>query len=1017
MPRTTQIMRRRLRRQKQAGRTGRLILRLAGIFFALALLLVTFALVSSVTAAAAVYSYFTQDLPDFTEIERLGQDSDATFETTKIYAWGPPSAGPGGRRELVLIYEVIDPLGGDRQWLKLEEMPQNMINATVAIEDRTFWTNKGFDARGIGRAFYEYVWLGGQVQGGSSITQQLVKNNLIAPERRIVSTEVVVDDYRRKVEELLLAQEVSQVYTKEQIMEWYLNSNFYGNLAYGIEAAARVYFNKSAGQLTLAEAAMLAAIPQSPALNPIDNPAEARQRQELVLEAMFREGYISRDALVAAKYTPLQVSPGIEQRFDILAPHFALYVRKELEELFGPQQVLRGGLRVYTSLDLELQSQAECVARLHIARLSADIGAELAADEVAACPALAFLPPLRAADVGVDHRVNNAALVALDPTTGEIRAMLGSLDYWNQAIDGSFNVAVDGLRQPGSAFKPFTYLTALSQGYTAATMVVDVETDFGTPYNGIPYVPVNYDRRFRGPLRVRQALGNSYNVPAVQVTTWVGVDNVIRTARSMGITTLEQGANRYGLSLTLGGGEVKLLDMVFAFAVMDNMGVMIGRTVPEARQRLGYRTLDPVAILRVEDRDGRLLYEYNQPQKREILTPPLAYLINDILSDRGARCAAFGCPNALELPGNRPAAAKTGTTNDFRDAWAVGYTPQLVTGVWVGNTDNSPMHNLPGSKGAAPIWHAVMSWALQDEPMQLWPRPTGIVEMAVCDVSGLLPTPHCPRVNEYFIEGTQPAVYDNVFQEFRINRETGRLATIYTPAELVETKIFRIYPPQAADWVRDNEVEQPPAEYDTINVPFTSGDVAILWPQPFAFVKGEIEISGNASTDHFSYYRLAYFAGLTPANMQTIGEEVTEQRENDILGVWDVSHLNGLYTLLLTVVRHDGTFEEASVPVTVDNTPPSAQILFPLANQTIFTDEERVVIQAQVTDDISVARVEYFVDNAAVPFAVTTVSPFTATWRIPGAGCRSFRVIAFDAAGNEGESAPVRVCLLKRSSE
>lgn len=1015
MPKTTQIIRRRLRRQKQVGRTGRLVLRLAAILFALALLLVTLVSVGSVTAAAAVYSYFTQDLPDFTEIERLGQDSDATFETTKIYAWGP--AGDDGRRDLVLIYEVIDPLGGDRQWLKLEQVPQNVINATVAIEDRTFWTNKGFDARGIGRALYEYVWLGGQVQGGSSITQQLVKNNLIAPERRIVGTEVVFDDYRRKVEELLLAQEVSQVYTKEQIMEWYLNSNFYGNLAYGIEAAARVYFNKSAGQLTLAEAAMLAAIPQSPALNPIDSPAEAKQRQELVLEAMFRDDYISRDVLVAAKYTPLQVSSGIEQRFDIVAPHFALYVRKELEQRFGPQQVLRGGLQVFTSLDLALQSQAECVARLQVARLSADIGAELAADELASCPALAFLPPLRAADVGVDHRVNNAALVALDPTTGEIKAMMGSLNYWNQAIDGSFNVAVDGLRQPGSAFKPFTYLTALSQGYTAATMVLDVETDFGTPYNGIPYVPVNYDRSFRGPLRLRQALGNSYNVPAVQVTSWVGVDNVIRTARSMGITTLEQGSTRYGLSLTLGGGEVKLLDMVFAFGVIDNMGVMIGQPVPEERQRLGYRTLDPAAILRVEDRDGRLLYEYNQPQKREILTPPLAFLMNDILSDRSARCAGFGCPNALELPGSRPAAAKTGTTNDFRDAWAVGYTPQLVTGVWVGNTDNSPMHNLPGSKGAAPIWHAFMSWALQEQPMQMWPRPQGIIEMAVCDVSGLLPTPHCPRVNEYFIEGTQPTVYDNVFQEFRINRETGRLATIYTPAELVETQIFRIFPPQAADWVRDNEIDQPPSEYDTINVPVTGGEVAILWPQPFAFVNGIVEITGNAATEHFSHYRLAYFAGLTPTHIQTIADEVVEQRENELLGVWDVSHLNGLYTLLLTAVRHDGTFEEVSVPVTVDNTPPSAQILFPLANQSIFTDEERVVIQAQVTDDISVARVEYYVDNAAVPFAISTVPPFTATWRIPGAGCRSFRVIAVDAAGNESESSPVRVCLVNRSSE
>jgi membrane carboxypeptidase/penicillin-binding protein len=1014
MPRTTHIMRWRLRRQKQVGSGGRFVLRLLAILILIGLLLMTFVFVGGATAGAAVYAYFTQDLPDFTEIERLGQDSETTFATTKIYAWGDDTDGDGNRN-LVLIYEVIDPLGGDRQWLELSQIPQNLVDATVAIEDKSFWTNKGFDTRGIGRAFYEYVWLGGQVQGGSSITQQLVKNNLIALERRATGDEIGFDDYRRKVEELLLAQEVSRVYTKEQIIEWYLNTNFYGNLAYGIEAAARVYFNKPAAQLTLAEAAMLAAIPQSPALNPIDNPDQAKLRQELVLEAMFRDGYISRDVLVAAKYTPIPVASGIEQRFDIIAPHFALYVRKELEQRFGPQQVLRGGLRVYTSLDLTLQRQAECVARVHISRLSGQIGPELPADELASCQALAFLPPLRPADIGVDHHVNNAALVSLDPTTGEIKAMVGSLDYWNPHIDGSFNVVVDGLRQPGSAFKPFTYLTALSQGYTAASMVLDVETDFGTPYNGVPYVPVNYDRQFHGPMRLRPALGNSYNVPAVQVMSWVGVDNVIRTARSMGITTLEQGGNRYGLSLTLGGGEVKLLDMVYAFAVLDNMGTMIGQPVPATRQRLGYRTLDPVVILRVEDRNGRVLYEYNQPSRREIVTPPLAYLMNDMLSDRGARCAGFGCPNPLELPGNRPVAAKTGTTNDFRDGWAIGYTPQLVTGVWVGNTDNSPMRNLPGSKGAAPIWHAVMSWALQDQTMQLWPRPQGLIEMTVCDVSGLLPTPYCPRVSEYFIEGTQPAVYDNIFQEFRINRETGRLATIYTPAELIETKLYRIYPPQAADWVRDNEIEQPPAEYDTINVPPTAVDVAILSPRPFAFVNGLLEISGSARSEHFAYYRLAYFSGLTPNNIRSLAENVDQMKENEVLGVWDVSNLNGLYTLLLTVVRHDGSFEEVSVPVTVDNTPPTAKILFPLPNQTIFTDEERIIIQAQVEDDISIARVQYYVDNAGVPFAISTISPFTATWRIPGPGCRSFRVIAFDAAGNETESAPVRVCVVSRS--
>ncbi|GAB4147875.1 MAG: hypothetical protein Fur0021_07090 [Candidatus Promineifilaceae bacterium] len=1012
MPRTTHIIQQRLHRQQNRGGGKRLVLRLLLLLLVLGTGSVLLAIFSSVGVTAAVYTYFTQDLPNFTEIESLGQNTD-TFETSKIYAWGD-DPDDDGSRNLALIHEIIDPRGGDRQWLRYEQMPAAIIDATVAIEDRTFWTNRGFDLQGIGRAFYEYVLLGGSIQGGSSITQQLVKNNLIEPDRRVVGSRVTFDDYRRKVEELLLAQEISRLYTKEQILEWYLNTNFYGNLAYGIEAAARVYFNKSAVQLSLAEAAMLAAIPQSPALNPIDNPTEAKTRQELVLDAMFRDGYLTREELVTAKYTPIQPQSSVADRFEIVAPHFALYVRKELEQWFGPETVLRGGLRVYTSLDLTMQQQAECLMRVQVARLSGQIGGELPVDERAACTALEYLLPLPNADVGVNHQVNNAALVALDPTTGEIKAMVGSLDYWDESIDGSFNVAVDGLRQPGSSFKPFTYLTALSQGYTAATMVLDVETDFGTEYNGIAYVPQNYDRQFHGPLSLRRALGNSYNVPAVQVMSWVGVDNVIRTAHSLGITSLDEGANRYGLSLTLGGGEVKLLDMVYAFSVIDNMGVMVGQPIPESQQRLGFRSLNPVAILRVEDRNGNVLYKYNQPQRREILTPQLAFLMNDILSDNAARCAGFGCPSALELADGRPAAIKTGTTNDYRDAWAIGYTPQLVIGVWVGNTDNTPMENVPGSKGAAPIWRALMSWALAEQPVQGWNRPVGIVERSVCTPSGLLPTPLCPQVREYFIEGTEPTLYDNMFQEFRINRETGRLATISTPPELVDTRVYQIFPERAADWVRENKIEQPPTEFDTLVQEPGSANVAILSPLPFQFAKDRLEIVGNARSDNFAHYRLAVFPGLTPINITPLVDNVTEPKENALLGKWDISNLNGLYTILLTVVRQDGTFEEASVQVTIDNTPPSADILFPLPDQTIFTDEEWVIVQAQVTDDISVARVEFYIDGAGVPFAISTVTPYTEKWTIPGPGCHGFRVVGVDAAGNEASSQPVRVCLVSR---
>ncbi len=1009
MPHPTRIKKHRARRQRRRRQGGRLFLSWLLVLGMGLIACVVLAGMGTALVGVAAAASFTRDLPDYTEIAALGLDPE-TFETTRIMALGSDQDGDGSR-DWEVIYEVIDPLGGDRRWLTLEQIPADLANATVAVEDKSFWTNEGYDLEGIGRAFYGYVLQGGRIQGGSSITQQLVKNNLITPERRAVGAAVTWDDYRRKMEELALARQVSQAYSKEEILEWYLNTNFYGNLAYGVEAAARVYFDKPAAQLTLPEAAMLAAIPQSPTLNPIDNPEAAKARQELVLEAMLREGLINREQFVAARFTPLTIRSSADPRFDIQAPHFAITVRKELERRFGPETVLRGGLTVYTTLDLEWQRQATCVARAQVGRLSGEIGSGLPVDEAAACPALAFMPTPPASDLGVDREVDNAAVVMLDPRTGEIKAMVGSVDYRNELIDGAFNVAVDGLRQPGSAFKPFTYLTALSQGYSAATMVLDVETDFGTPYNGVAYVPHNYDRRFRGPLSLRQALASSFNVPAVQVMTWVGLENVIRNAHQLGLTTLDGGPNRYGLSLTLGGGEVRLLDMVYAFGVLANNGRMVGQPVAEGAGRLGYRELDPVVILRVENPRGETLYSYSQPEQKEIVTPELAYVLNDILSDNRARCAGFGCPNNLELPDGRPAAVKTGTTNDFRDAWTIGYTPQLVIGVWVGNTDNRPMREVPGSKGAAPIWHGLMNWTLQEEPFEVWSRPARVLEMAVCVPSGLLPNGICPTVNEIFIQGTEPAAVDTMVQAFQVNRETGRLATVDTPPDLIETRTYVLYPEEAADWVRENGIEQPPAEYDTLRSASSREGVAILDPAPFASVRAPVTISGTVDLPALAYYRLAYFPGLTPSALQTIVDNAPRPEPGEPLARWAADDLSGLFTVLLTAVRTDGSFVEVSAPITLDPSPPTAEILAPRSGQTIDPTDEFLLIQARAADDLSLDRVEFFVDGGAEPFAVKRVPPFTARWPIRGTGCRTFVVRAFDAAGNETAGEPVRVCI------
>lgn len=422
-----------------------------------------------------LYTELVSDLPSADALAQAFEFSNNQFfQTTRIY----------DRSGQHLLYEVIDPRAGDRQWLALDQIPVRFQNATIAVEDKTFYQNPGYDVVGIIRAFGSNLTrpacvlrpesCPGQIQGGSTITQQLVKNVIIAPGRAAETT------YARKLRESLIAREATERYSKERILEWYLNTNFYGHLAYGVDAAARVYFAKSASELNLAESALLAAIPQSPGLNPVDAPEAARERQKLVLQAMVEQDYVTaadaRAALAEDVFARLQPA---SSRFSIVAPHFVFYVLNQARDQLGPALVHRGGLRIVTTLDAGLQQQVECAARSHVDRLrGADPEYVKPAADGTSCAAAAHLPTLRAKDVGVDRNITNVAVVILDTRTGEILSMLGSYDYWDKSIDGSFNVAVAGLRQPGSAFKPFTYLTALSQGYTPASMVLDVRTAF-----------------------------------------------------------------------------------------------------------------------------------------------------------------------------------------------------------------------------------------------------------------------------------------------------------------------------------------------------------------------------------------------------------------------------------------------------------------------------------------------------------------------------------------------------------
>ncbi|MCB0060617.1 MAG: transglycosylase domain-containing protein, partial [Caldilineaceae bacterium] len=568
------------------------------------------------------------------------------FQTTRLYD-----------RHGALLAELMDE--GQRTWIPVNEVARDLINATVATEDATFFANSGVDPMRMVGAVVRNVQDGQISSGASTITMQLARNLFLGPEQRYDQT---VD---RKLLEIGLAQELTQLYSKAELLEMYLNLLNYGNLAYGPAAAAKVYFGKRAAELTLAQASYLAGIPQQPAnLDPYRNFDATKRRQRIVLDLMVRHGYLTTAAADAAFAAPLELQDN-RALPPTRAPHFVQYVVDQLDQQYGVGYVRRAGLQITTTLDLPMQELAERVAANHVA----------AAKE--------------------PYDLSNAALVAMQPNHGDILAMVGSVDFNDPTISGQVNVALRP-RQPGSAIKPILYAAALDESLISpATVLWDTPVTYTISANEI-YQPRNYDDRFHGPVTVRTALANSYNIPTVKLLAGLSVATMLEKARALGIQSFNQSPEWYGLSLTLGGGEVTLLELTTAFHTLAGNG----------------RYLPPEPILMIADSQGRPLYATEPVAPKQVLSEATAFLISDILSDNVARTPAFGPTSPLLL--SRPAAAKTGTTTDWRDNWTVGYTKYLVAGVWAGNSDGRPMRNTSGVTGAAPIWHDFMEGVLAD---------------------------------------------------------------------------------------------------------------------------------------------------------------------------------------------------------------------------------------------------------------------------------------------------------------
>ena len=823
---------------------------------------ITFLILALLTLAGLLLAYamVASALPSPEELE--GRTS--TFQSIRILD-----------REGNLLNEAFDLNEGKRTYANVNSISPYLRQATIATEDANFYQHSGIDYFALLRAVYYAVREGDVVSGASTIPQQLVKMLFLSPERSIT----------RKIKEAVLSAEISREYPKDKILEIYLNEINYGNLAYGAEAAAETYFNKDVADLTLAEAALLAGLPQAPAYyDPYANPDRAKERQGVVLALMVEAGFIQKDDADRAWLEPLVYTP---VSYDLKAPHFTLFVRQQLEALLGPEALFQSGLSVTTSLNPRLQAEAERIVREQVARVA-------------------------------DHNVSNGALVAMDPRTGEILALVGSADFDNVEIDGQVNMAL-APRQPGSTIKPLVYVTTfeqrdkpVDQRWTPGTLVADIKEQFPDGANP-PYVPTNYDNRERGLVTVRTALANSLNIPAVRAMQTIGVPNFLDMAQRLGITTLTR--PDYGLSLALGAGEIPLVEMTGAFGVLANQG----------------RRMPPVTILKITSSDGTVRCEQgtalpcqaDTSSGVQVISAVDAFLITDILSDNEARAPVFGANSLLHL--DRPVAAKTGTTNDFRDVLTMGYTPQLVTGVWVGNSNNSEMINISGITGAAPIWNEFMQTALAGEPVVDFTPPPGVRQYEVCADTGTLPSVACPeRRTRWFAEDRPPLPAEkDLYQRIKLDKLTGKLATEFTPADAIEEKDFKVYPDQYRQWAEEHGIPQPPK--DQSDVYTGEANLVIRAPVEGEVVSGIVTVVGSADAPAFASYELQYGISHDPgAFSPPISGPFNTPMIDGVLGQWDTTGLqDGPHTLRLVVRDQAGAEREARVRVFVSHEEPT----------------------------------------------------------------------------------------------
>jgi membrane carboxypeptidase/penicillin-binding protein len=865
MPSTLPILRarreRRLEKQNKKSARARGAILSGGIVLSILL-------AAAILLGAFAYADVTRDLPSTEILPRLLNPPDGLLlQPTRIYdrtgtqllATFAPDAAP--RRYI--------PVSGQNP----QHIPEHMLSAVIAAADAGFWNHAGYSLEGLNNP-----------GAHPTLAQKLVSGLMLYTEP---------PSTRRAVRERILAAQITAQFGRTQVIEWHLNSVNFGNHAYGIEAAAQLYFGKSADQLTLAESAVLAAVSETPALNPLDAPQVALQRGRELLYVMNDLGLVPTDQISQALLeTPtFQTAP---PSTPTVAPAFVNLVLAQLDSSIPRERIERGGMIVITTLDYNLQKQSACATEVYAARLAGT------PDPAIECDSARLLPSLPPAVTFAD---SSASAMILDPQTGQVLAYVGE-------TISAVETPLVSTHKPGSSLDAFVYLTGFTRGLSPASLTWDIPGESNIQ---------NFDGLYRGPVRLRIALANDYQVPVETLKIQMGIENVKQIESSFGIALDEDPST--------GSGQVTMLDLAGAYGVFATQGVYFGQNLND--------NFTPSTVLRVEGVDRGVLLDWSIPQARTMVTPAMAYVMTHVLSDEPARWETWGRQNALEI--DRPAGVKVGQTLEGSDAWVVGYTPAHVVVTWTGvrtplaspqqvggndAADSSPLQGVPRGvltpRFPAVLWNALMQTASTDKPVEGWSLPQGVAVMTVCDPSGMLPTRECPNlVTEVFLTGTEPTQADTMFREFSINRETGLLATVFTPPELIDNRVFMLVPESARAWAQSEGLPIPPSAYDAIQPPQLNPNVNITSPQLFADVNGVVQIIGTASGDDFLYYRVQVGKGLNPQSWIQLGSDSFAPVENGQLAEWDTSNLNGLYAVQLVVVRNDQVIETAVIQVTV----------------------------------------------------------------------------------------------------